>query len=232
MWTDDPAAAHFRPARRRPFCGGSSVTSALTAEIRAEIERQRDRYPQARSAVIPALWAVQNAVGYLSPAGMAEVAMLLRLEPSEVEAVATFYSMYFDKPAGHHHVLVCANVSCALRGADDIVAHLERSLGCPSGETSDDSEFTWERTVECLGACGGAPAMQVDHHSEENLTPERVDAILDALRGAPAEYGAAPAEKTARGAAADAPRATPAATRPASKPSPSRARPRPRSGDL
>ena len=113
---------------------------------------------------------------------MAEVAEVLRLAPSEVQAVSTFYSMYFNKPAGDHHVLICLNVSCALRGADEIVAHVERRLGCPSGGTTADGKFTWESTIECLGACGGAPAMQVDHHFHEDLTPERVDGILERLR--------------------------------------------------
>ena len=194
------------------------MTSVLSAETRAEIVRQGERYPQARSAILPALWAVQNSLGHLSPEGMAEVAVLLRLESSEVEAVATFYSMYFDKPEGRHHVLVCANVSCALRGADAIVAHLERSLGCASGETTADRQVTWERTVECLGACGGAPAMQVDHHFQENLTEERVDAILAALRAAP--VGEAAAAKPS----AVAPTPTAAAR-------PRRARPRPQGGD-
>ena len=160
--------------------------SVLSPETRHEIERQRERYPQARSAILPSLWALQHQLGFLSPEGMAEVAGLLALTPSEVEAVASFYSMYFDRPGGRHHLLVCINVSCALRGAEEIVAHLEDRLGCPSGATTADGEFTWEPTVECLGACGGAPAMQVDHHFQENLTPERVDAILDAVRAAPA----------------------------------------------
>lgn len=166
--------------------------SVLSAATRAEVERQRDRYPQPRSAVLPSLWALQEQIGYLSPEGMREVGEVLGLVPSEVEAVASFYAMYFDRPGGRHHLLVCVNVSCALRGADDIVAHLDRRLGRASGGTTADGEFTWEATVECLGACGGAPSMQVDHHFHENLTPERVDAILDGVRGSPA--GHAPAE--------------------------------------
>lgn len=158
--------------------------STLTAQTRAEVERHRDRYPLPRSAVLPCLWALQHQVGYLSPEGMEEISRILGVAPSEVEAVASFYSMFFDRPGGRHHVLVCINVSCALRGADDIVAHLERSLGCPSGGTSADGEFTWEQTVECLGACGGAPSMQVDHHFHEGLTPERVDGILAGVRSA------------------------------------------------
>jgi NADH-quinone oxidoreductase subunit E len=157
---------------------------SLSAETRASIEQVRDRYPQARSAVLPALWAVQHELGHLSAEGMAEVAELLQLPASEVEAVATFYSMYFQKPHGQHEVLVCVNVSCALRGADGIVASMEQTLGCPSGDTTADGMFTWASTIECLGACGGAPAMQVDHHFHENLTPERVRSILDVYRAA------------------------------------------------
>ncbi len=158
--------------------------SVLAAETLARIEEARDRYPQPRSAVLPALWAVQHQLGLLTPEGMSEVAAILQLPPSEVEAVATFYSMYFQHPHGRHEVLVCVNVSCGLRGADDIVAYMERTLGCASGETTADGAFTWSSTIECLGACGGAPAMQVDHHFHENLTPERVDSILDVYRQA------------------------------------------------
>jgi NADH-quinone oxidoreductase subunit E len=163
--------------------------SVLSAETRGEVERHRDRYPSPRSAVLPSLWALQHQVGYLVPEGMEEISRILGVTPSDVEAVATFYSMYFDRPGGRHHVLVCVNVSCALRGADGIVAHLERSLGCPSGGTTADGEFTWEQTVECLGACGGAPAMQVDHHFHEWLTPDRVETILDRVRGTPPDHG-------------------------------------------
>ena len=160
----------------------------LAPATRKEITALRDRYPHPRSAILPCLWAVQNELGFLSVEGMAEVAEVLRLAPSEVQAVSTFYSMYFDKPAGDHHVVVCVNVSCALRGADEIVGHIERRLGCPSGGTTADGKFTWESTVECLGACGGAPAMQVDHHFHENLTAERVDGILEWMRSRPSAH--------------------------------------------
>ncbi|MDQ6856868.1 MAG: NAD(P)H-dependent oxidoreductase subunit E [Candidatus Dormibacteraeota bacterium] len=175
---------------------------SLAESTRKEITALRDRYPHPRSAILPCLWAVQNELGYLSTDGMAEVAEMLRLAPSEVQAVSTFYSMYFDKPAGDHHVVICVNVSCALRGSDEIVAHVENRLGCPSGGTTADGTFTWESTVECLGACGGAPAMQVDHHSHEDLTPERVDGILERLRSRPAAHAGS-------GAAAGAPASGP-----------------------
>lgn len=159
----------------------------LAAATRKTIERARERYPSARSAVMPSLWAVQHELGMITADAMAEVASLLGLASSDVEAVASFYSMYHLTPQGRHEVIVCTNVSCALRGADDIVAHLERTLGVPSGGTTADGEFTWSSTVECLGACGGAPAMQLDHGFQENLTSERVDQILAATRRTPRE---------------------------------------------
>jgi NADH-quinone oxidoreductase subunit E len=161
----------------------------LQTETRTTIEQARDRYPHPRSAILPALWAVQHELGQITPDAMAEVATILRVAPSEVQAVSTFYSMYFQHPHGRHEVIVCINVSCALRGAEGIVDHLERSLGCASGETTADGEFTWSSTVECLGGCGGAPVMQVDHHFVEDLTPDRVDAVLGALRGSGAADG-------------------------------------------
>jgi NADH-quinone oxidoreductase subunit E len=163
---------------------------SLAPATRSEITALRDRYPHPRSAILPSLWAVQNEAGYLTVEGMAEVAAILRLAPSEVQAVGTFYSMYFKRPAGDHHVLVCVNVSCALRGADEIVSHVETRLACPSGGTTADGAFTWESTVECLGACGGAPAMQIDHHFHEDLTPERVDGIFERVRAQPREHPA------------------------------------------
>jgi NADH-quinone oxidoreductase subunit E len=192
----------------------------LQVETRTAIERARDRYPVARSAILPALWAVQHEQGLITPDAMSEIAGILQVTPSEVEAVSTFYSMYFQHPHGRHEVIVCINVSCALRGAEGIVDHLERTLGCASGETTADGAFTWSSTVECLGGCGGAPTMQVDHHFQENLTPDRVDQILGALRSAGSE-GEAPAslsaaasgqdsdESPAQGSAGETPLTTP-----------------------
>jgi NADH-quinone oxidoreductase subunit E len=157
----------------------------LAVQTRAEIERARGRYPHPRSAILPSLWAVQHELGWLPPEAMGEVAELLGLAPSEVQAVATFYSMYFKRPPGRHHILVCVNAACALRGADETAAYIEQRLGCPSGTTTADGMFTWESTIECLGGCGGAPMMQVDHHFEENLTPDRIDAILERVAAEP-----------------------------------------------
>lgn len=163
--------------------------SLLSAETIAHVERLRDRYPHPRSAVLPSLWALQDQVGYLPPEGMAEIAAILKIAPSDVQAVSTFYSMYFDRPAGEHSLVVCVNVSCALRGAEDIAAHVEERLGCASGSTTADGVFSWQTTVECLGACGGAPALQLDHTFHENVTPDGIDAILARARASGAAHG-------------------------------------------
>jgi NADH-quinone oxidoreductase subunit E len=162
----------------------------LSATTRSRIESLRERYPHPRSAILPCLWAVQDEHGWLPPETMAEVAGMLALAPSEVQAVATFYSMYFTRPRGEHQVVVCVNAPCALRGAEDVVAYLERKLSCPSGGTTADGKFTWQSTIECLGACGYAPMMQVDHHFHENLTPDKIDSILERVAG---DAGDAPA---------------------------------------
>ena len=157
----------------------------LSPATLARVRVAAGRYPSARSAVLPALWAVQDQFGYLPSAALATVADELGLVPSEVAAVSSFYSMYFSRKPGQHFLQVCRNVSCALRGADDILAYLGRALGVEDGGTTADGLFTLEGTVECLGGCGGAPMMQVDRYSYEDLTPERCDQIITTLRAAP-----------------------------------------------
>ncbi len=103
----------------------------LAAQTRAEIERARDRYPHPRSAILPSLWAVQHELGWLPPEAMAEVAELLSLTPSEVQAVATFYSMYFKRPPGRHSILVCVHAACALPGPDQPAAYNDRETSSP-----------------------------------------------------------------------------------------------------
>ncbi|MGA7173972.1 MAG: NAD(P)H-dependent oxidoreductase subunit E [Candidatus Dormiibacterota bacterium] len=154
----------------------------LNAATKARIRHSKELYPSARSAVLPALWAVQDQFGYLPPEGLAEVAIELDLEPSEVEAVSTFYSLYFQHQPARHLIQVCRNVSCGLRGADQLLRHLESSLEVEDGQTTEDGAFTLEGTVECLGACGGAPMMQVDRYSYENLDFEAADRVLARIR--------------------------------------------------
>jgi NADH-quinone oxidoreductase subunit E len=199
---------------------------SLSAATRAEIEKARDRYPQPRSAILPSLWAVQREVGFVSDDGMETVAEILGLAPSEVQAVSTFYSMYFDHAAGEHHILVCINVACALRGADETVEYIERKLGCPSGSTTADGKFTWESTIECLGACGYAPMMQIDHRFHEHLTPERIDAILERVAAEPGHHGHRAAPPPAAAVEALEAEEPPAEASPGKQPSKDRSRQR------
>jgi NADH-quinone oxidoreductase subunit E/NADH dehydrogenase (ubiquinone) flavoprotein 2 len=111
---------------------------------------------------------------------MAYVAALLELPPAFVASVASFYTMYYKRPVGQHHVQVCTNLSCALRGAEEIVDCLRERLGIGLGETTADGRFTLSE-VECLGSCGTAPMMQVDDDYWENLTPETTLALVDRL---------------------------------------------------
>jgi len=155
----------------------------FTPEIRAEIDREIAKYPAEwkQSACMAALRIVQDAnAGWLSEQAMTDVAAYLDMPDIAVIEVATFYSMYELKPVGKHKVCVCTNVSCMINGSDRIVEHLEKKTGCKLGQTSADGKYTLKE-VECLGACGGAPMMQVGKQYYENLTPEIVDSILDGL---------------------------------------------------
>jgi NADH-quinone oxidoreductase subunit E len=173
-----------------------------------EIKARAARYPSKQSAIIPALWAVQHEQGYVSKEAMGEIAQILGLPPSLIEATASFYSMFLARPEGRHDVVICVNAPCMLRGADEMTAYLEQQLGVRDGQTTKDGAITWHSTIECLGGCGGAPMMQVDHRFEENLTPERVDAIIQQLRTDPAPHGAKPdGAKPQKAAAVARPRA-------------------------
>jgi len=179
---------------------------SLAKATAEEIKTRAARYPSKQSAVIPALWAVQHEQGYVTKEAMGEIAQILGLPPSLIEATASFYSMFLTRPEGRHDVVICINAPCMLRGADEMAAYLERQLGVRDGGTTADGAITWHSTIECLGACGGAPMMQVDHRFEEDLTPERIDAIIERLRKEPAAHaapqhplpGPAPAKKPAR----------------------------------
>jgi len=161
-----------------------SNAALLSEHVREEIERWKARFPddRQRSAVIGALHAAQHENdGYLTPELMDAVAEYLELPSIQVYEVATFYSMFQTKPVGRHNVAICTNVSCMLRGADDIVEHVENKLGVKLGESTGDGRIYLKREEECLAACCGAPMMMVDHKYYENLTKEQVDAILDGL---------------------------------------------------
>lgn len=162
----------------------TSYPQLLTKEVRAEIDHWVAKYPaeQKQSAVIPALNIVQEAhEGWLSEDMMDAVAEYLGMPKVSVYEVATFYSMLQTKPVGRHKISLCKNISCMLRGADKILAHMEKRLGIKIGETTADGRITLIPEEECLAACVGGPMMAVDGHYHENLTLAKVDAILDGL---------------------------------------------------
>lgn len=156
----------------------------LSAHTRAEIDRWVARFPvgQQRSAVIGALHAAQHQNhGYLTQELMEAVASYLGLPPVQVFEVAAFYSMFETRAVGRHSVSVCTNICCMLRGGEKLLAHVEKRLGIRVGESTSDGRIYLKKEEECLAACTGAPMMMVDHRFHENLTPARVDEILDAL---------------------------------------------------
>lgn len=154
----------------------------LTAESLAKIDEEVAKYPpeHKQSAVMAALHIAQDEHGWLSVSLMDYIAGRLGMRPIQVYEVASFYSMYDLEPRGRHKISVCTNISCLLRGSDDIVEHLKNRLGVGFGETTADGRFTL-REVECLAACGGAPMFQIGRTYYENLTPARVDEILAGL---------------------------------------------------
>ncbi|MGI8609957.1 MAG: NAD(P)H-dependent oxidoreductase subunit E [Candidatus Dormibacteria bacterium] len=155
--------------------------SILTAAEVAEIEVVKARYPHAKSAILPALWILQHRLGILTAEGMAEVARVLDLPPGPVEAVASFYSMFFFKPHGKYVVEMCTNISCLVQGSGPVMRRFEERLGVRAGTTTADGLCTLLE-VECLGACGGAPAAQVNHRFVENLTVGKVDALVEDMK--------------------------------------------------
>ncbi|MFL6621059.1 MAG: NADH-quinone oxidoreductase subunit NuoE [Sulfurifustaceae bacterium] len=157
-----------------------SGTERLSAEARAEIDRWVAKFPpdRKRSAVLAALTIAQRENGgWLTPELMEAVALYLQVPPVAVEEVATFYSLYDLSPVGRHKLYVCNSISCWLRGSEQIMEHLEQRLGVKVGETTSDGRCTLKQ-AECLAACGGAPALMVDGEYHENLTPEKIDALL------------------------------------------------------
>ena len=164
---------------------GAPAGAVLSEHTRHEIDHWVAKFPagRQRSAVIAALRAVQHQNrGYLTAELMDAVAAYLQLPPIQVYEVASFYSMFETRPVGRRHVSVCTNISCMLRGADKIVEHIERRLGVKTGESTADGEFYLKREEECLAACNNAPMMMIDHVYYENLTPDKVDQVLDRLK--------------------------------------------------
>ncbi len=159
-------------------------SAMLTEETLKTINHWLAKFPQdkKRSALIQSLMAaqVQNG-GWISPELTEAVAEYLDLPPVWAHEVVSFYSMLDDQPVGRHKVNICTNISCWLRGAEDLLAHAEKKLGVTLGETTQDQRISLIREEECLAGCCGAPMMVVDGHYFENLDIEKMDAILDGL---------------------------------------------------
>ena len=156
----------------------------LPPHVREELDKWVARFPEGRerSAIIAGLHAAQHENhGYLTPALMDGVAAYLDVPKIQVYEIATFYSMFETQPVGRHSVSVCTNVSCMLRGGDDLLRHIEARLGIKTGESTSDGRIFLNCEEECLAACCGAPMLMVDHRYYENLTTDKVDDILDAL---------------------------------------------------
>lgn len=162
----------------------TTKNSILSKNVLKKIDSWTAKYPpeHRQSAVIPALHIVQEAhEGSLTNELMDAVADYLQIANMAVYEVATFYSMYEHKPVGKNKLSVCTNISCMLRGSDDVLAHLKKRLDIGVGEMTEDGKFSIKE-VECLGACGGAPMLELDKVYHENLTPEILDKIIDSAK--------------------------------------------------
>lgn len=161
------------------------MTFILSDDTRRHIDHWLTKYPadQRRSAIVASLLAAQEQNGgHLTDASMNAVADYLKIPHIEAYEVATFYDMYNLKPIGKNKIAVCTNISCMLRGSDDILNHCKKRLNIEPGETTADGQFTLVE-VECMAACAGAPMCQVnDKHYYENLTVEKIDKIIDELK--------------------------------------------------
>jgi NADH-quinone oxidoreductase subunit E len=158
------------------------TTSALSPHLIEEIKALPARYPQPRSAVMPALDLAQEELGYLTPEAMTEVATALQLDAGYVEGVATFYTLFHLEPIGKHRFYMCTNLSCTLRGAEDLVERLKVAIDVhEAGDVSKDGLFSYEE-VECLGACEYAPVCRLDHRYEVDLTAAKIDSLVNDRR--------------------------------------------------
>jgi len=153
----------------------------LTPEERAEIEAEAAHYPDRKSVTIDAMRIVQRRRGWISDETLRDLAEFLEMTPDDLDGIATFYNLIYRKPVGRHVITVCDSVSCWIMGYGRIREHLIKQLGIGMGETTPDGRFTLLPIV-CLGACDHAPVMMVDDDTHLDLTPEKVDRILERYR--------------------------------------------------
>lgn len=157
------------------------MDTPFSPELEARFQALMARYPARRSALVPMLLYAQDEVGYLTPAAIARIAELLGETQLAVREVIGYYSMLRVEPAGRYHVQVCTNISCLLRGGDELMEHCQHRLGIANRQTTPDGVFSLEE-VECIGACSWAPAVQVNYDFHQELTTETLDQVLDAYQ--------------------------------------------------
>jgi len=154
---------------------------AISAQLDAFFDEKMKDYPTKRSFLVPMLLYAQDEAGYLTEAAISHIAKKTELTELEVHNVISYYSLLRTKPMGKYHVQVCTNICCMLRGADELFEHCKQRLGVGNRMTTPDGVFSLEE-VECIGACSWAPAAQVNYDFHENLTPEKMDAVLQQYR--------------------------------------------------
>jgi NADH-quinone oxidoreductase E subunit len=171
---------NMQPETTLALCGypAERKVSMISEQSRQRMRDLAARYPVARSAVMPALYIAQQEEGYITQEALQAVAETIGLTVDDVESVATFYTMYYQRPPGKKVIKICTSISCYLRGCDALVSHLEHRLVIKRGETSADGNYTL-MTAECLASCGTAPVLQVNDEFVENVTLEMADALVD-----------------------------------------------------
>ncbi len=156
------------------------MSFVFSKENLERIEALKSRYPSPKALLLPCLWMAQYQEGYISLDAIEVIGEVIDMPPMELYRVATFYTMFNLEPVGKYHIQLCKTLSCALRGKAQILAQLSNRLGIKPGESSQDGKYTLSQ-VECLGSCGTAPVMQINDRYYENLTPEKIDTILESL---------------------------------------------------
>ena len=154
---------------------------AVSQQLDEFFTAKMQEYPTRRSFLVPMLLYTQDEIGYLSDEAIAYIARKVDLSELEIRNVISYYSMLHTRPIGKFNVQVCRNISCMLRGADEVIAHTRQKLGIPHKGVTADGQFSFEE-VECIGACSWGPAMQVNYDFHENLTAQKVDEILERYR--------------------------------------------------
>jgi NADH-quinone oxidoreductase subunit E len=157
------------------------MTIAFSPQAEEKFQKLLTRYPNTQAPLIMALHLAQDEFGHVGKEVQAYVAKRLNLPPAFVQGVVSFYTMFREEPVGKYHVEICTNLTCELRGSGGLVAHCERKLGIKLGETTADKKFTVQE-VECLAACGNAPAIQINGEYHEDLTPAKLDQLLNELK--------------------------------------------------